>query len=79
VNVLGANGDFGGTANILAEVGNAEAAFTLTMAALGVNDFGIDENEFGARILLESNIDDRDAAANADLWRGQADSVRGVH
>jgi hypothetical protein len=49
------------------------------MATLGVNDFGIDENEFGARIFLESNVDDRNAAANADLRRGQADSVRGVH
>ena len=61
-----------GRAHILAEIGDAEAAFALRVAAFGVNDFGIDEDEFGLGIFLEGDVDDRDAAGDADLRRGQS-------
>ena len=68
-----------GRADILAEIGDAEAAFALSVAAFGVNDFGINENEFGVGILLEGDVDDGDAAGDADLRGGQTDAVGGVH
>ena len=44
-----------------------------------MDDFGIDEDELGVGIFFESDIDDGDAATNADLRGGQADTVGGVH
>src|SRR5580698_28175 len=79
MDVLGADGDFARTANIFAEVGNAEAAFALGVAALGMNDYGIDEDEPGVGIFLEGDVDDSDAAGDADLRGGQADAVGDVH
>ena len=67
VNVLGADGDFVRASDVLAEVGDAEASFALRVVALGVNDFGIDEDELGVWIFLEGDVDDGDAAADADL------------
>ncbi len=72
VNVLGADRDVAGTSNIFAEIGDAEASFTLGVAAFGVNDFGINEDEFGLGILFECDVDDRNAAGNADLRSGQS-------
>src|ERR1017187_2054344 len=79
VNVLGANRDFVGTRYVLAKIGDAEASFALGVAALRVNNFGIDEDEFGAGIFLEGNVDDGDTAADADLRGGQSDAMGGVH
>ena len=79
VHVLGANGHFVRARYVLAELWNAQAAFVLDVLALGVNDFGIDENELGVGIFFESYIDDGDAPRNADLRGGQADALGGVH
>src|SRR5579859_7116264 len=77
--VLGADGDFVGARHILAELGNAEAAFALGVLAFSVDDFGIDQNELGFGIFLEGNVDDGNAASDADLRGGEADTVGGVH
>ena len=79
VNVLGANRDFVGTSHVLAEVGNAQASFTLGVAAFGMNDLGIDEDQLRLGVLLERDIDNRNAAPNADLRRGQPDAMGLVH
>jgi hypothetical protein len=79
VNILGADSDFVGTSDVLAEIGDAEASFTLSVTPFSVNDFRINENEFGVGLLLEGDVDDGDASGDADLRGGQADSVGGVH
>jgi len=79
VNILGANSDFVGASDVLAEVGDAETSFTLRMLAFGVNDFGVDEDEFGLGVFFEGDVDNGDAASNADLRGSEADAVSGVH
>jgi hypothetical protein len=49
------------------------------MFAFGMNDFRIDEDEFGVGIFLEGDVDDSNAASNADLRGGKSDSVGSVH
>ena len=65
--------------HILAEIRNAETAFALRVAAFFVNDFRVDEDEFGAGILFESDVDHGDAAGDADLRRSQAHSAGSIH
>ena len=65
--------------HVLTEIRDAEASFTLGVAAFCVNDFGIDEDQFGVRILFESDVDDGDAARDADLRRGQTHAARSIH
>src|SRR5579864_6438278 len=79
MNVLCTDGNFVGAGDVFAEVGDAEASFTLSMFAIRVNDFRIDKDEFGVGIFLEGDVDDSNAAANADLRGGKPDSVGGVH
>ena len=47
--------------------------------ALGVDDFGIDQDEFRLGIFFEGYVDDGNAAADADLRGGEADTVGDVH
>jgi len=77
--ILRTYGDFVGASYIFAEIGDAEAAFTLRVLAFGMKDFGVNEDEFGLRVLLEGNVDDGNPAPNADLRSGEADAVRSVH
>src|SRR5256885_4053158 len=79
VRVLSSNCNFVRTGDVLAEIGDAEASFALSVAAFGVNDFRIDEDKLGFGIFLEGDVDDGDAAADADLRSGQSDAMRGVH
>ena len=61
------------------KIGDAETAFTLGVAAFFVsNDFGIDEDQFGVRILFESDIDDGDAARDAD-WGAARPTPRAAY
>src|SRR6266700_8166847 len=46
MDVLSADGDSVGARDVLAEIWNAEASFTLGMAAFSVNNFGFDEDKF---------------------------------
>src|SRR5271170_4815753 len=55
--ILGADGNHLRARHVFPEIGDAETAFTLGVAAFFVNDFGIDEDQFGVRILFESDID----------------------
>jgi len=77
--ILRAHGDLIGAGNVLAKVGDTEASFALLVLALGVDDYGIDDDKPGVRVFFEGYVDDRDAASDADLRRGEADAVRGVH
>src|SRR5580658_1023312 len=77
--ILGSDRDHLGARHILTEIGDAETAFTLGVAAFLVNDFGINENQFRVRVLLESDVNDGDAARDADLRRGQAHAARSIH
>lgn len=77
--VLGADRHDLGPRDVLAEVGDAEAAFALRMAAFGVNDFRVDQDKLGVEIFLESYVNDGDATGDADLRSGQTDSVGRVH
>jgi hypothetical protein len=79
VNILGAHGDFVGAGYVLAKVRNTQAPFALRVLALFVNDFRINQHELGVRVFFEGDIDDRDAASDADLRRGQSNPVSGVH
>ena len=79
LSVLGAHCDFVGARDVLAEVWDAEAAFTLRVFAFGMNDLWIDEDQLGVGILFEGDVDDGDALADPNLRRSQADSMRGVH
>src|ERR1700733_6540706 len=78
-NILSADGDFVGTADVLAKVRNAETTLALAMPAFGMNDFGIDEDEFCVGVFFEGDVDDGNAAADADLRGGEADAVGYVH
>src|SRR5260221_1683814 len=77
--VLRPHGYFLRPGYVFAKFRNAEAAFVLRDAALGVNDLRIDENEFLLWVFLERDINDRNAPSNTDLGCGEANSVRGVH
>ena len=68
-----------GAAHVLAKIGNAQAAFTLRVPALFMDDFRVDEYEFGLRILLEGYVDDGDTARNSDLRGRQAHAAGSVH
>src|SRR5229473_3107033 len=65
--------------DVAAEAGNREAAFLFADFAFGVDDLRIRENDFGFGILAAGDVDDGETQAQADLRRGQADTLRGVH
>src|SRR5580693_8181021 len=67
--ILGADGNHLGARHVFTEIGDTETAFTLGVAAFLVNDFRINKDEFGVRILFESDINYRDAARDTDLRR----------
>src|SRR5271166_5636180 len=77
--VLGAGGDFARPGDFLAELRQAQAAFIGGDATFDMDDFRVDQHDLGFRVLLEGDIDDRDALADADLRGCQADAVSGVH
>src|SRR5579871_110063 len=79
IEVLSADSDFVGPGNVLAKIRDAEAAFALRVLAFGVDDFRVDEDKFGIGVFFERDIDDGDAAADADLRRGEADAVGSIH
>src|SRR5579863_3101113 len=77
--ILSTDGDLIRPRHIFAEIRNAETAFTLRVLAFRVNDLGIDENELGLGIFLESDINDGDTPANTDLRGSEPDAVSRVH
>src|SRR5580658_5769009 len=77
--ILGADGNHLGARHVFTEIRDTETAFALGVAALLVNDFGIDEDEFGVRILFEGDVNDGDAARDTDLRRGQAHAAGSIH
>jgi hypothetical protein len=77
--ILGADGHHLRATHIFAEFRNAEAAFTLRVAALLMDDFGIDEDDLGVGVLFERDVNHGDAERHADLRRGQAHTAGGVH
>src|SRR5579859_2566841 len=79
VNILRADRNFIGSRDVFAEIRNAETAFALSVFARSVNDFRIDQDEFGVGVFMEGDIDDSNAAPNADLRGGKPDTVGGVH
>src|SRR5215470_963365 len=79
IHVLGANRDLAWSGDRLAELGNAQAAFILGMAAFGVNNLGIGKHQLGIRVFLESHIDNGETFRNADLRSRQPNAMRGIH
>src|SRR5664279_398027 len=77
--VLGPSGDFPRTCDFLAKLRQTQASFVGGDPAFHVNNFRIDQHDLGLWIFLEGDVDDRDAFADADLRRGQAHAVRGIH
>src|SRR5580658_2342845 len=59
--VLGANPHLGGAHDLLANVGEAEAALFLVELALAVNDLRIDENELLRGVLAHAEVDHGEA------------------
>src|ERR1035438_1529036 len=55
--VLGADADLGGAYDLLADVGEAEAAFLLIELALSEDDLGIDEHQLLAGLLAHAEVD----------------------
>src|SRR5215475_13760603 len=70
--VLGFHGDELRTDNIAAKAWNREATLFFALFAFGVDDFRIDENDFGFGILAGGDIDYGDANALANLRGSQA-------
>ena len=62
-----------------AEARKREATFFLALFALGVGDYGIGADQLCLGILAVADVDHRNALADADLRRGQAHALRGVH
>ena len=79
VNVLGADRDLVRARDVFAELRNAEASLALSVLAFGVNDFWVDQDQFGFGILFEGDVDYGDAASDADLRCRKADPVGFVH
>src|SRR5260370_1772175 len=79
VDILRADLDLGGAMDLLANLGEAEATLFFELLALALDDLGIDEDELLFGILLEADVDDGEALRDADLLRGDADALRGVH
>ena len=52
VHVLGADGHDVGAGHVFAKVGDAEAAFALSLLAFGVDDLGVGKDQFFARDFL---------------------------
>src|SRR5271165_164665 len=77
--VLGTGSDFARSGDFLAKLRQAQAAFIGGDAPFNMDDFRIDQHDLGFGVFLESDIDDRDALADADLGSGEADAVSGVH
>ena len=65
--------------HIFAEVGDAETAFTLRVAAFLVNNLRVDEDDLAVRIFFEGDVNHGDAARDADLRRCQTHAASGVH
>src|SRR5262249_34189994 len=79
VNILGTDRNLVRARDVFAEVGNAKASLALSVLAFGMNNFRIDQNEFGFGILFEAHVDYGDTASDADLRGGKADPVGFVH
>ena len=80
------DGDFRGAANLGADFRDAEAAFGAGLFPFGFCDGRIDENQGhrqgrrdGPRLFAGGHINDGEQNRFADLLRGQADAVGGVH
>src|SRR5712692_1522891 len=65
--------------DVAAKAGNGEAAFFFALFAFSMNDFGIGEDDFGFGVLAAGDVNDGDAKGKADLRRGEADALRGIH
>ncbi len=79
VEILGADTDFRGAHDFVADVRKAKAAFFLDLLPFPVDDLRIDEDDFVVGVLLIAEVDDRDALADANLGRGEADADSLVH
>src|SRR5712692_4242543 len=65
--ILGFHSDKLRTDNVAAEAGNGEAAFFFPDFSLGVNDFGISQDDLGFGIFSGGDVDHSEAKTQADL------------
>src|SRR5216684_6183135 len=65
--------------DVAAKAGYGEAAFFFALFTFGVNDLGIGEDDLGFGVFSAGDVNDVDAKGKADLRRGEADTLRGVH
>ncbi len=87
-------GDLGGAVHLFAEVGDAEAAFKVDIAAAAEVEFRVDEDEghpvvescflavdpeVGAGVLGAGDVNDGELDGDGDLGRGEADAVGVFH
>ncbi len=77
--VLRFYGDTASAGDLLAEVGDAEAAFLRGLAAVGEDDLRINEDQLGVGIFFKGDIDDGDSLTDTDLGGGEADAMGLVH
>lgn len=79
IDVVSADNDLLGASDVFAKLRNAQAAFTLRVLPLGVNDLGVGEDELGIGVFFECDINHGQPLGDADLWRGQANALGFVH
>src|SRR5688572_3732538 len=72
--VGGAHGDPRRAIHIAVNVGNRKASLFGAFATRFGDDFGIDEDDG-----IVVHVHDGDALETSDLWRGEADPLRGAH
>src|SRR5271170_1341254 len=77
--VLRSHGDELRTNNVSTKPWNRKAAFLFADFPFGMDNFWIDQNDLCFRIFAVRNSDHRHPDALANLRRGQADALRGVH
>jgi hypothetical protein len=77
--VEGADSGPDGAANLLAKAWHAEAALLLDLLALGGDDLRISQHQLRFGVFSAGDVNDGDVARDADLRRGQADSLGCVH
>src|SRR5215472_6516447 len=79
VQVLSADSDFTRARDRLTEFRNAQAALILALPPLGVDDLWIHQHQLSFGIFFEGDINYCQALRDADLGRGQANAVGGIH
>ena len=67
LDVLRAHGDALGAPHLLAEAGNAEAAFLALLLAFHLDDLRVDEDQLRRRVLAVGRIDHRDLPAEMPI------------